>query len=159
MTKTKKIICIALTIVLIAGAVFFAIYNKVGKTYNYGKIKDYSKYITIGDVLGLSFEADDSQVAAVTEEDINAKVASNLRALMTDDDKNVTDTTAVIGTYDDTCDCIFWGIADVSGSRNKIHVHESTKSDPYAYYNIVKEELGGRVNRSAAISKTSKKGE
>ena len=66
---------------------------------------------------------------------------------------------AVIGTYDDTCDCIFWGIADVSGSRNKIHVHESTKSDPYAYYNIVKEELGGRVNRSAAISKTSKKGE
>ena len=101
MTKTKKIICIALTIVLIAGAVFFAIYNKVGKTYNYGKIKDYSKYITIGDVLGLSFEADDSQVAAVTEEDINAKVASNLRALMTDDDKNVTDTTAVIGTYDE----------------------------------------------------------
>ena len=101
MTKTKKIICIALTIVLIAGAVFFAIYNKVGKTYNYGKIKDYSKYITIGDVLGLSFEADDSQVAAVTEEDINAKVASYLRALMTDDDKNVTDTTAVIGTYDE----------------------------------------------------------
>ena len=101
MTKTKKIICIALTIVLIAGAVFFAIYNKVGKTYNYGKIKDYSKYITIGDVLGLSFEADDSQVAAVTEEDINAKVANYLRALMTDDDKNVTDTNAVIGTYDE----------------------------------------------------------
>ena len=48
---------------------------------------------------------------------------------------------AVIGTYDDTCDCIFWGIADVSGARNKIHVHESTKSDPYAYYNIVKEEI------------------
>ena len=49
---------------------------------------------------------------------------------------------AVIGTYDDTCDCIFWGIADVRGARNPIHVHESTKDDPYAYYNIVKEEIG-----------------
>ena len=51
---------------------------------------------------------------------------------------------AVIGTYDDTCDCIFWGIADVRGSRNPIHVHKSTKNDPYAYYNIVKEEIAKR---------------
>ena len=48
---------------------------------------------------------------------------------------------AVIGTYDDTCDCIFWGIADVRKSQNKIHVHESTKDDPYIYYNVVKEEI------------------
>ena len=48
---------------------------------------------------------------------------------------------AVIGTYDDTCDCIFWGIADVSASRNPVHVHADTKDDPYIYYNIVKEEL------------------
>lgn len=48
---------------------------------------------------------------------------------------------AVIGTYDDTCDCIFWGIADVSASRNPVHVHADTKNDPYIYYNIVKEEL------------------
>ena len=101
MTKKKKIICIALTIALIAGAVFFAIYNKVGKTYDYGKIKDYSKYITIGDVLGLSFDADDSKIAAVTDADVEAKVADYLRAEMTDADKNVTDTTAVIGTYDE----------------------------------------------------------
>ena len=40
MTKTKKIICIALALLMIAGAVFFAIYNKVGKTYRYDKIKD-----------------------------------------------------------------------------------------------------------------------
>ena len=51
---------------------------------------------------------------------------------------------AVIGTYDDTCDCIFWGIADVRGSRNPIHIHESTKNDPYAYYNVVKEEIAKR---------------
>ena len=48
---------------------------------------------------------------------------------------------AVIGTYDDTCDSIFWGIADVSASRNPVHVHADTKDDPYIYYNIVKEEL------------------
>ena len=48
---------------------------------------------------------------------------------------------AVIGTYDDTCDCIFWGIADVRKSQNKKHIHASTKDDPYIYYNIVKEEI------------------
>ncbi|MBQ4143660.1 MAG: hypothetical protein IJD43_09320 [Thermoguttaceae bacterium] len=48
---------------------------------------------------------------------------------------------AVIGTYDDTCDCIFWGIADVRGSANPTHIHEATKDDPFAYYNIVKEEI------------------
>ena len=48
---------------------------------------------------------------------------------------------AVIGTYDDTCDCIFWGIADVSKSTNPKHVNEATKNDPYIYYNIVKEEI------------------
>ena len=30
------------------------------------------------------------------------------------------------------------------GSRNPIHVHESTKNDPYAYYNVVKEEIAKR---------------
>ncbi len=48
---------------------------------------------------------------------------------------------AVIGTYDDTCDAIFWGIADVSKSESKVHINDSTKNDPYIYYNIVKEEL------------------
>ena len=48
---------------------------------------------------------------------------------------------AVIGTYDDTCDAIFWGIADVSNSSGKAHVNDSTKNDPYIYYNIVKEEI------------------
>ena len=101
MTKTKKIICIALALILIAGAIFFAVYNKVGKKYDYGKIKDYSKYITIGDVLGLSFNADDGEIEAPTDDDVQKQIASNLRALMTDDDKNVTDTTAVIGSYDE----------------------------------------------------------
>ena len=101
MTKTKKIICIALALLMIAGAIFFAIYNKVGKNYDYAKIKDYSKYITIGDVVGLTFDADDCEIDPVTEEDVQTQVASNLRALMTDDDKNVTDAAAVIGSYDE----------------------------------------------------------
>ena len=53
---------------------------------------------------------------------------------------------AVIGTYDDTCDSIFWGIADVRGSSNKTHIHESTKNDPYIYYNIVKDEISKHKN-------------
>ncbi len=135
MTKTKKILCIALTIVLIAGAVFFAIYNKVGKTYNYGKIKDYSKYITIGDVLGLSFEADDSEVAAVTDEDVNAKVAGYLRNVMTDDDKNVTDPTAVIGTYDEVY-VNFYGTYVDANSVAHVFVAGSRmdKDNPIALY-------------------------
>ena len=48
---------------------------------------------------------------------------------------------AVIGSYDDVCDSIFWGIADVRESTNPKHVNEETKDDPYLYYNIVKEEI------------------
>ena len=48
---------------------------------------------------------------------------------------------AVLGTYDDTCDSNFWGIADVSGSTEPAHRNDSTLLDPWAYYNIVCEEL------------------
>lgn len=101
MTKTKKIICIALAVLMIAGAVFFAVYNKTGKTYRYDKIKDYSKYITIGEVEGLSFFADDCEIEAPTAEDVTATIAANLRGVMADTDKNVTDPAAVIGAFDE----------------------------------------------------------
>lgn len=48
---------------------------------------------------------------------------------------------AVIGTYDDTCDAIFWGIADVRESQSAVHVNDSTKLEPSAYYDIVKAAL------------------
>ena len=115
MTKTKKIICIALALLMIAGAIVFAVYNKVGKNYNYAKIKDYSKYITIGDVMGLTFEADDCEIAPVTDEDVQQQVAANLRAVMTDDDKNVTDTNAVIGTYDEVYVNFYGSYVDEGG--------------------------------------------
>lgn len=51
---------------------------------------------------------------------------------------------AVLGTYDDTCDSNFWGIADVSGSEKSVHYNDSTRHDPYIYYNIVKEEIARR---------------
>ena len=101
MTKTKKIICIALAVLMIAGAVFFAVYNKIGKTYRYDKINDYSKYITIGEVEGLSFFADDCEIEVPTAEDVTAKIAANLRGVMADSDKNVTDPAAVIGAFDE----------------------------------------------------------
>ena len=48
---------------------------------------------------------------------------------------------AVFGSYDDTCDGIHWGICDVRASRSPYHVNETTKDDPYLYYNILKEAL------------------
>ena len=135
MTKTKKIICIALALLMIAGAIIFAVYNKVGKNYNYAKIKDYSKYITIGDVMGLTFEADDCEIAPVTDEDVQQQVAANLRALMTDDDKNVTDTNAVIGTYDEVY-VNFYGSYVDEGSVTHIFVAGSRmdKENPVVLY-------------------------
>ncbi|MBP5609727.1 MAG: hypothetical protein J6X72_00095 [Clostridia bacterium] len=107
MTKSKKILCIALALLMIAGAVFFAVYNKVGKKYDFGKIKDYSKYITIGEVEGLSFSADDSEIEKPDADDVDEKIASVLRNYFktypTDDDAEnvkVTDPAAVIGDYD-----------------------------------------------------------
>ena len=47
----------------------------------------------------------------------------------------------VIGSYDDTCDAIFWGIADVSASETECHKNAATLNDPYVYYNIVKNKL------------------
>lgn len=51
---------------------------------------------------------------------------------------------SVIGSYDDVCDAIFWGIADVSKSTRKEHINSTTVDDPYVYYNIVKNYLQNR---------------
>ena len=48
---------------------------------------------------------------------------------------------AVLGSYDDTCDAIFWGIADVRRSISDYHRNNSTLMDPYVYYNIVRNSL------------------
>ncbi|MBR5033795.1 MAG: BACON domain-containing protein [Bacteroidales bacterium] len=50
---------------------------------------------------------------------------------------------AVIGSYDDTCDAIFWGVADVKGSLRDYHKNSSTVDDPYTYYNIVRKSVTG----------------
>ena len=146
MTKTKKIICIALAVLMIAGAVFFAVYNKTGKTYRYDKIKDYSKYITIGEVEGLSFFADDCEIEAPTAEDVTATIAANLRGVMADTDKNVTDPAAVIGAFDEVYVNFYGSYVDgesvthifVAGSRMDkenpivLYVESGTSSEYFA---------------------------
>lgn len=48
----------------------------------------------------------------------------------------------VIGSYDDTCDSIHWGIVDSSNStKGKVHINEDTVGDPFIYYEIVKETI------------------
>ncbi len=50
---------------------------------------------------------------------------------------------AVLGSYDDTCDAIFWGMADTRLSTRDCHKNASTVDDPYIYYNIVRRTLTG----------------
>ena len=50
---------------------------------------------------------------------------------------------AVLGSYDDTCDAIFWGIADVGFSITDYHINDLTVDDPFVYYDIVRQELTG----------------
>ena len=133
MTKSKKILCIALAVLMIAGAVFFAVYNKVGKKYDFGKIKDYSAYIKIGEVEGLSFYVDDSDVDAVTADVVNAQIAANLRELIADDDKNVTDTTAVIGDYD-VVYVNFYGTYEDNGTHYFVSGSRMDKNNPVPLY-------------------------
>ncbi len=47
----------------------------------------------------------------------------------------------IFGSYDDTCDAIFWGIADVSKSSVSCHKNSETVDEPSIYYDIVKEEI------------------
>lgn len=50
---------------------------------------------------------------------------------------------AIIGSYDDTCDAIHWGMADSRHSITPYHVNEATVEDPYIYYNIVRKAILG----------------
>lgn len=50
---------------------------------------------------------------------------------------------SVYGSYDDTCDSIFWGIADVSNSKSAHHISPDP-GNPRLYYDILKNELTGR---------------
>lgn len=50
---------------------------------------------------------------------------------------------AIIGSYDDTCDGIFWGIANVRQSTSAFHKNSETEGDPFVYYNIVRKTILG----------------
>lgn len=52
----------------------------------------------------------------------------------------------VLGSYDDTCDAIFWGIADSNGSRNAFKRYPAGEA-PDDYYMVVKEYLKRRAER------------
>lgn len=59
----------------------------------------------------------------------------------------------VFGSWDDTCDGIFWGIADCSQSNRGYHYHDATASDPYVYYNVVKNYLSSRKPKKSGQKK------
>ena len=49
----------------------------------------------------------------------------------------------IFGSYDDTCDAIFWGIADTKESKTA-HKRYPNGEKPDDYYNVVKEYLSNR---------------
>ena len=49
----------------------------------------------------------------------------------------------IFGSYDDTCDAIFWGIADTKESQT-VYKRYPNDEAPDAYYNVVKEYLSSR---------------
>lgn len=59
---------------------------------------------------------------------------------------------AVFGSYDDSCDGIFWGQADVSRSNSAYHVNKKTKEDPFIYYNIVRDKLCNDGNANIILT-------
>lgn len=50
---------------------------------------------------------------------------------------------SVYGSYDDTCDSIFWGIADISNSKSAHHLSPDP-ANPRFYYDTLKKELTGK---------------
>ena len=84
MTKTKKILTVAIAILLIAAAIFFAIWGRVSKKFDYADL-DYSKYVTVtqpgGSFLGLLLsDVDDTSLTAPNADDVLAKLADDLYA-------------------------------------------------------------------------------
>ena len=81
MTKTKKILTVAIAILLIAAAIFFAIWGRVAKKFSYADL-DYSKYVSINkSLIGLLLsDVDDTELTPPTEDDVLAKIADALYA-------------------------------------------------------------------------------
>ena len=52
----------------------------------------------------------------------------------------------IFGSYDDTCDAIFWGIADTHESKTACKRYPNNEA-PDAYYNAVKDYLSGRKSK------------
>lgn len=51
---------------------------------------------------------------------------------------------SIFGSYDDTCDAIFWGIADTRESQTEYKRYPNNEA-PDAYYNVVKDYLTNRT--------------
>ena len=47
---------------------------------------------------------------------------------------------SIYGSYDDTCDSFFWGIADTSDSKVKANVYPN-RDNPRYYYDVLKSVL------------------
>ena len=81
MTKTKKILTILVAAILVAAAIFFAIWGRVAKKFDYADL-DYSKYVTFAEGFDLktigALTVNIAGLSEPTEEDALAKIADAL---------------------------------------------------------------------------------
>lgn len=104
MTKTKKILCAVLAGVLVATAIFFAVFNAVTDSFDYSK--NPGKYVTLdrGDYIGLSYTLDDSEIEKPDAASVLTEIASKLLSYRTketgDSTKYIEYTDAEIGKFD-----------------------------------------------------------
>ncbi len=78
MTKTKKILTVALAAILVAAAVFFAIFPSIYGKFDYAKHAKSSVSLSLGEYLGLAVTADDTELEAPTDDDVRAAIAEVL---------------------------------------------------------------------------------
>lgn len=139
MTKTKKILTASIAILLIAAAIFFAIWGRVAKKFDYADL-DYSKYVSVtapsGSFIGLALgEIDDTSLTKPNAEDVLAKLADDLYAHREKElDKDGKETSSYV-QYTDTAigrfDAVYvyylgWYLND---SGEKVYAYDGAKME------------------------------
>lgn len=121
----NRILAIVLAVVLIGTAIFFAVYQKYGTTFDYAK-KDMSKYINIS--LNDVKNADDKSVEHETAEEKDAE--AYIASLLADYEKLELDKKyeGVIGKYDTVFYFYYVTLKDEEG--NEITISKATHLDP-----------------------------
>ena len=95
--NNKKLLYGVIALLLVAAAIFFAVYNAIGTAYNYTR-KDLSKFITISDAAYLNVSLSALEKAELTTEAVHEALAAALKATI--DEKKAPEKQGMADGYD-----------------------------------------------------------